>query len=403
MSDLVETHVLDSKKFEGSAAVRAVDESAGTASRPAFAKERTRSRILFLANSGQFGGGNRALLTLATGLVARGFEANVICPASGPMQDRCAAFGITSKVLTYQQPSKSEPFASWKAYRTWRRVVRSSGADLIHANDFENARSICLATWRADVPLVCHVHFPPTRKYAEWAFQRLPAPDVFVFNSRATQSSIADILDRQCPRSEQIVIHNAVDIEDFSPRPPNSCDTLRVGIIANLLPVKGHYDFLRMASLLLELGVKARFAIIGEDIYSTGHRQKLEHESRSLGLDDRVDFLGHCPNVPELIHDLDVVVCASHEEPFGLCLIEGMACEKPIVATRVGGIPEVVEDGVTGLLVPPGSPGQLAQAVGTLLADPHLRNEMGRAGRDRVLRYFTPDCHVERMIQAYQR
>ena len=282
-------------------------------------------------------------------------------------------------------------------------MIRSSQADLIHANDFENARSICLATWRADVPLVCHVHFPPSREYTEWAFRRLPAPNVFVFNSRATQTSVADILDRQCPRSEQLVIHNAVSIVDFSPQPPPEHDIPRIGIIANLLPVKGHRDFLKMAELLIRQDIKGKFVIIGEDIYSTGYRHALEQEARSLGLGDRVEFLGHCPNVPELIRDLDIVVCASHEEPFGLCLIEGMACERPIVATRVGGIPEVVEDGVTGILVPSRSPIQLATAVADLLADADLRKEMGRAGRDRVLRYFTPECHVERMIEAYRR
>lgn len=361
------------------------------------------SRVLCLANSAQFGGGNRALLTLANGLREHQIGVEVTCPGHGPMESICAEQGIRSNVIAYQQPSWSDPAATFGSYRIWLKHISQSSCDLIHANDLENARSICVAAWRADVPLVCHVHFPPSREYAEWAFRRLPSPSAFVFNSQNTQDLVSDILQRRCPRSSQVVIHNAVEIDRFHPQSSEPRSTPRVGIIANLLPVKGHHDFLEMAAKLVQAGVSAEFQVIGEDIYSTGYRQELESQSKSLGLGDSVRFLGHCDNVPDLISQLDVIVCSSHAEPFGLCLIEGMASEKPIVATRVGGIPEVVDDGVTGILVQPRSPTELAEAVNSLLADRELRDAMGRAGRDRVLRFFTPESHVARMLEVYQR
>jgi alpha-maltose-1-phosphate synthase len=102
-----------------------------------------------------------------------------------------------------------------------------------------------------------------------------------------------------------------------------------------------------------------------------------------------------------LLNELDVLVCPSHVEPFGRCLIEAMACEKPVVATRVGGIPEVVDDGTTGILVPPNSPELLATAVASLLNDAELSVRMGQAGRARVENHFAADAHVAAVLEVY--
>ena len=129
---------------------------------------------------------------------------------------------------------------------------------------------------------------------------------------------------------------------------------------------------------------------------------KLEDYARALGIQKYVVFHGHVSQVAPLIKQLDIVVCASHIEPFGLCLIEGMACQKPIVATRVGGIPEVVEDGKTGLLVPPHAPEALANAVAELLDSPELRRKMGQNGRRRVEQYFSCAAYTAGIMQIYQ-
>ena len=174
-----------------------------------------------------------------------------------------------------------------------------------------------------------------------------------------------------------------------------------MGILANLLPVKGHFDFLEMARILVERQYDVKFPIIGADIHQTGYEREIRTRIKDLGLSDRVDMLGHRNDVPQLLQQLDVLVCSSHVEPFGRCLVEGMSCGLPIVATRVGGIPEVVDDVVTGFLVPPKSPANLAIAVEKLLNDATLRKAMGHAGRKKVEREFTLTTHVERMVSLY--
>ncbi|MGH7860542.1 MAG: glycosyltransferase family 4 protein, partial [Candidatus Binatia bacterium] len=122
-----------------------------------------------------------------------------------------------------------------------------------------------------------------------------------------------------------------------------------------------------------------------------------------LRISAEVRFLGYQQRVDDLMNELDVVVSASHVEPFGRTIIEAMACGKPVVATRVGGVPEIVVEGTTGLLVDPGAPRQLADAAERLLRDERLRSEMGANGRKRVIEDFSLESHVEAILAVYER
>jgi glycosyltransferase involved in cell wall biosynthesis len=177
----------------------------------------------------------------------------------------------------------------------------------------------------------------------------------------------------------------------------------KIGIVGNLIPIKGHEDFLRMAALLKDRGTEAEYWIIGEDIHRTGHGERLKQMSRRLGLNDQVVFWGFRTDIAELLNQLSVLVVASHVEPFGIVAVEGMACELPVVATRVGGIPEVIQDGVTGFLVPSRSPDDLAERVALLLFNPELRRRMGKMGRARAESMFSDETHARRISDLYSR
>ena len=361
-------------------------------------------RVLYLTNSAQIGGGNRQLQVLWEGIRNRGIEPLVVCPTAGPMVELCRNIGVSVEVLQYPQPSWRCPMATIQGYRIWQQLLKRTKPDLIHANDFINARSVCLSAKRFDLPLVCHIHFPAGPDYLRWMFRGLPKPWAFIYNSRATRGMCKPILAKICRGSKHFLIYNGVSTERFFPVENNSevgCP-LRVGIVANLIPIKGHMDFLEMAKLLTDRNVEAEYWIIGEDVQRSGFGVQLEARCTELGLRERVKFFGHRSDVPDLLRLLDVVVCASHVEPFGLCLIEAMACEVPVVGTRVGGIPEVIDADVTGYLVAPQAPKELADKVELLLGDPSLRKHMGKEGRNRVQVLFSPDEHVKRMIEVYE-
>ena len=140
--------------------------------------------------------------------------------------------------------------------------------------------------------------------------------------------------------------------------------------------------------------------MFGESEYEA----QLSQQVRDLGLDGCVEFRGFCEDVASAINSLDIVVHASIlEEPFGRVITEGMLGSKPVVATRGGGVPEIVLDEVTGLLVPMGDVAGMAEAVCRLVADPALRSRMGGAGKQRVLEHFTTEQTVPQMEAVFER
>ena len=345
--------------------------------------------ILLVANSPSIGGGNRSLLLLATNLRNMKYPVHIAIPNDGEMSDECAKQGFHA-VCHHPPPPSISPVQLIRNIAGWRGILKSTRPTLVHTNDVSTARSIGIAAYTTRTPVVCHIRFPPDAGTIDWAFRRVPAPAAFILNSRATLRECEREIRHSCPKSRISVVHNAVDTTVFAPGelPPHQLP--RIGILANLIPLKGHLDFIEMASILTKGGTNAEFWIIGEDIHEQGTKPSLQKRVSDLGLEGIVRFLGHQRDVPSILNQLSVLVCASHEEPFGRCIIEGMACGVPVVATKVGGIPEIVDHNKTGLLVPPRSPKKLASAVNELLTTPRLCQQFKKAGRDLVVDRFTP-------------
>jgi glycosyltransferase involved in cell wall biosynthesis len=167
-----------------------------------------------------------------------------------------------------------------------------------------------------------------------------------------------------------------------------------VCLVANFFPYKGHLEFLNAAAEVARKVPEAWFVLVGDGKL----RAEIEKRASAPDLHGRVVLLGSRADSGDVIALSDVVALASHEEGFPNVVLEAMARAKPVVATRVGGVPEAVEEGKTGLLVPPRDPGAMARALVRLLEYPAGAREMGRRGLDRVRRDFT----VERMVRAHE-
>jgi glycosyltransferase involved in cell wall biosynthesis len=170
-----------------------------------------------------------------------------------------------------------------------------------------------------------------------------------------------------------------------------------VGIVARLVPVKAHADFLQAAALLHQTQPAARFLVVGDG----DDRQALERLCRRLGLQDVVHFLGWRRDLPAIYADLDVVCLTSLNEGSPVAIIEAMAAARPVVATAVGGVPEVVRDHITGLLVPPRQPAALAAAVAEVLGDASRARAMGLAARDAVYPKYAASRLVDDVERLY--
>ena len=171
-----------------------------------------------------------------------------------------------------------------------------------------------------------------------------------------------------------------------------------VGIVGRLVPIKAIDVFLPAAEEVAHTDPGARFAIVGDgELWDELHAQV-----SSRGLERRVHFTGWRSDLADVYSALDVVVCCSRNEGTPVALIEACAAGRPVVGTTVGGIPDVIEGGVNGILVPPGDPHALASAISELLADPVRRQSMGARGRQRVLERYSADRMVTELKNLYQ-
>jgi glycosyltransferase involved in cell wall biosynthesis len=197
------------------------------------------------------------------------------------------------------------------------------------------------------------------------------------------------------------VVHEGINLKQAILRP--SATISKFGIIGRLSPWKGQHVFIRAAAKVHKDHPSTRFLIIGSAMFG---ESKYEDELRSLAaelsLGDAVEFAGFCSDVPERIASLDVVVHASTlGEPFGQVIIEGMAAAKPVIATHGGGVPEIIEDGIDGLLVPMGDSTAMANAMLRLVGNAGEALEIGRRGRARVEKSFRIELTAAKIQSVY--
>jgi glycosyltransferase involved in cell wall biosynthesis len=206
------------------------------------------------------------------------------------------------------------------------------------------------------------------------------------------------------PEDKITVIHNGIDLEAFKPRKDPQLIRRELGIdpkgkvvgqVAKLRPEKGHDLLLEAAGMVLKAQREVGFLLIGDG----PERDRLKERCRSLGIADRVWFLGDRKDLPDMINVLDIGTLSSPMEAFPNALLEYMALAKPVIAPRVGGVPEIITHGSEGYLFSPGNSQEMAHYLLKLLADPGLMQAMGEAGRERVRSAFPLNLTVQKIEQ----
>ena len=381
-------------------------------------------RVLFVNPGRDLGGAEHSLLLLLRELLRRDVEPIVALFGDGPFAARLTTLGLRTAYLDlpdavrrgsrYDAALKLADLARLGALAVpgtgkLAGLVRQTRADVVHTNGLK-AHLLGGFAGRVTLrPVVWHLRdFPPPG--AQGKVLHVAAgvlPRIQLSNSAAVA---------QAWGKRVRAIGNPVDLVRFNPEVGGGAvraelgiapDEPLVGMVAHLTPWKGHEEFLRMALEIKDKVSGVRFLVSGGAIYETeghdGYAERLMRRAVDLGLGGRVHFLGNRDDVPEILAGVDVLVhVPSAPEPFGRVVAEAMAVGKPVVAARAGGLPEIVEDEVTGLLVPPGDPSACAAAVTRLLADRALRARLGAAGRVHAAAHFDPAIHAERVMAAYR-
>ena len=370
----------------------------------------SQNTCLFINNSPQpgrkelakLGGGGKSLLGLLSQLAGSGWNAHVIVPGEGQFTDALADMKIAHTIYPFTPLEWTKPLASAKGTTTWYRLFRKINPALIHANGFELSRSFALAAAIARIPYITHVRFPVEVKDARWTLRGLPKPAAFIFNSHAMLGRLRPTLSTLAPDTAVHVVHNAVELEDFTPAPWQEGPVCRIGMVANFAPFKRHEDFLRMAADMVRKRQDLEFWIVGEDTQGTGRRTELENMANSLGLAPYVHFLGHRADIPDIMRQLHLLVVPSQFEPFGRVVIEAMACGRPVIGSNDGGIPEIIEHGKTGYLVEPGNYQGFAEAALAILEQREKWEGMRRAAVRDARERFSLESHVLNIAAIYR-
>jgi glycosyltransferase involved in cell wall biosynthesis len=358
-------------------------------------------RVAHLLIDGEVAGGQLVALELARALRERGDNALFVSPARGPFTERAEAegFGVVHGDVGRLHRVRGMLALSQR--------LHDERVDLLHTHTLAAANTLgrLAARW-ARLPVVSHLHIenhfrPATR----WLLRRA---DNLSARFAAVHIAVSEDTKRAYERQGYLrrieVVYNGVAL-DGAGRTASlraelgiPADAPLVGEIGRLCDVKGQRELIEALVQVPE----ARAVLVGGDLEQGGAFQaSLEHEAERLGVRDRVVFTGRREDAHGLLAELDVLALPSWTEGLPLVVLEAMAQRRPVVATPVGGTPEVVVDGETGLLVPPRDPDALAAALRRLLADAGLRRRMGEAGYERVREHFSAEAMTRRVLAIY--
>jgi glycosyltransferase involved in cell wall biosynthesis len=342
------------------------------------------------------------VLATVTGLEGLGHPTLLVAHATRELKRR-AREGL--RLVDFTPRNAFDMNAGWQL----ARLVEEITPDVIHAHD-PTAVALAAMALRLKPPtdgpplLVASrrrdVHLK-RQAYSRWTYRRV---DVFVAASKSIRSTLVD---DGIPADRIETVHDGLDVSLVDKHAaidvhktfwmPHGAPV--VGTVGRLIPHKGGTHLVAAAALVVRQVPDTRFLILGRGDL----RESLERQVKDLGLERHVLFPGFCDDAWGVMRSLDIFVMSSVAESPGGTVLEAMACGCPVVATRVGGIPESVVDGESGLLVPPGDEPALASAIVRLLDDRTLRTRLGAAARRRVETAFSVTAMVQGILDVYER
>ena len=394
-------------------------------------------RLAFLSTSGHLGGAEASLRDLLASLrrARPAWTLVLVAPQDGRLVREAQLLGVQTIVLPFPPALASfgehgatsdgalavarlarAAIATPGYLRRLRATLRAARTDVLHANGLK-AQMLAAAAKHRGTALVWHMHdYLQPRPLSARLLRRLVSRcDAILTNSESVAWDVRGVFGDRVAVS---TMYNGIDLERFTPEGPTvdldelaglpaaADGVVRVGLVAVMARWKGHDLFLE-ALARLRSDTAVRGYIVGGPLYDTAASQRsldeLRARARILGLDGRVGFTGFVEAPEDAMRALDVVVHASIEpEPFGLVIAEGMACGRPVIASRAGGAAEIIEPGVDGLSFSPGDAGQLAGAIACLAVNPDERRRLGDAAA-RSARRFDRRRLADTLVPLYER
>jgi len=361
---------------------------------------------LFQIDAGkEWRGGQRQSLFLAKELKRKGLPFFFIVQPESPLHQKACEAELP--VLPFKMRNEFDLPAILRL--AW--AMKRKKCLLVHFHDAHSAAVGSVAASLAKVPfriITRRVDFPLKKNY----FSRrkyIKNIDVII----AISEGVKKVLVEGGVDPENVeVISSGIDFSSFEEDSSAltskdylhrefsfAVDDYLVGIVAHLADHKGHQYLIQATKILKQQAPKIKTIIVGEGPLS----MELDRQAKELDVEDIIFFLGFRKDIPKILSSLDLFVLSSHLEGMGSSILDAMASRLPVVATKVGGIPEVVINGETGLLVPPRNPSALARAILMLYSDKTLASRLGQKGYELVHRKFSAEAMADKVVRLYEK
>ncbi|MCL5104503.1 MAG: glycosyltransferase family 4 protein [Armatimonadetes bacterium] len=343
-------------------------------------------RVLEAITPSRIGGAEVYVADLCRELPALDAEIELFCPAGRPFVEYAKSLDLNP--ITWKTHGKLDPITIVKL----AGLIKRDRIDVTHTHLSTASLLGALAAKLAGIPSVAHVHGLNSAA----CFKR---SSLVIAVSKAVKRHLCA---QGLPENRVRVVHNGVDMDKFFPMPIDDVkreqgfdpETPIFGVFGRLSSEKGQRVAIEAFALLLKDAPTARLILTGDG----NDRPALEDLVRSLGIEARVRFVGFVPDIRGLIAACDAVIVPSLKEGFGLVAVNAMAMERPVVATTVGGLPEIVLDSETGFLNPPNDPKSIARSLMLLVQDKPLSERMGRQGRIRARECFEIKARIGEVL-----
>ncbi|MGQ9524782.1 MAG: glycosyltransferase family 4 protein [Armatimonadota bacterium] len=366
-------------------------------------------RVLNIRSSRFLGGPEKQILGFAREVQRLGVAPSVACWALGndPPDLASAARHAGLPAIVLRRRRAFDP----RAIADVLRCVRSTRADLVAAHDYKAVLLALPACRLLGTPIIGHArgwtgHTIRVRAYETVERIAFRALDLVLAVSEAKRR---ELLRLGVPPGKTLTVHNSVDVSEpglvkgrrYRARHKIGLDdkTLAIGSVGRLSPEKGHAVLIEALSCLSNSGVTPKLILVGDG----PEAEYLRTTARRLGVDHQVSFMGFREDAADLIAGLDLFVLPSFTEGLPNVLLEAFANQVPVVASQVGGVPELVEHGHTGLLVPPRDSRALAEAIAAMLTDHQAAARMAHAGSQLVRTRFSFAANAPRLVEAYRK
>jgi glycosyltransferase involved in cell wall biosynthesis len=376
------------------------------ASPPGSGREAPSRRALHVIQTAGLGGSESIFAALTEALGAGGWDIVCATGEEGWLVERLRGGGFAVEILPGLGQGRVLEMGSVLALR---RLILMHDVGLVHALSFPAHLYACLAarlTGRRAIANVRNAHHDTAgaRRRAAWRGGIAPSADAVV----TVSERLAEEMRRLVGGRKVVCLPNGIEVERFAAGDREGAraalglapEALVVGAVGNTRPVKGHMDLLRAAATVMARVPAATVVLVGAEVEPVA--SELRQFCRARGLEGRVVFTGLRRDVEALLPAMDIFCLPSLSEGMSGALLQAMAAGRPVVATAVGGNPEVVVEGETGLLVPVRDPEALARALLALAEAPALRARMGAAGQQRVRERYSLQTMIARYDALYR-